>query len=486
MYFFIERSLAEGKAQRVICMYSTTDLPRLWDAIFSAIRDTGVLSSTALDFWFGKIRIVCIEDNFLLLSAENDIKQNGILSKYSALLSDAVQSVLGFAPQIDIIVEKRDVPLEGEGRVISPLKMAREMEAEAAARKETEAPRAAGGERRLSYNSEYTFENFIVGSSNQFAHAASLAVANNPASTYNPLFIYGPSGLGKTHLMYAITNKLIERTPDMNAIYINGEDFTIQLIESISRKTTAEFREKYRKADILLIDDIQFIAGKESTQEEFFHTFNALYRDKKQIILSSDRPPKEMVTLEERIRSRFEQGLIVDIQLPDYELRLAILKKKAESMNLTVSDEILSYIAEKLQSNIRQLEGIIKRISANHLLNGARIDMDLVRSLVPMFQQDNEPVGETAEKIIAAVAKRYNVKPEDILGTSRTKDIKDARNLSMYIIREVTDLSLTALGTMFQRDHSTVHSNIGAVEKQIKTDAALRTEISDIRREIKK
>ncbi len=469
----------------MIFMYSPTDFPAIWDAIFSAIRETGVLSSTALDFWFKNVHIICIEDDFLVLAAENDIKQNGILNKYGEVLSGAVKSVLGTSPQIDIIVEKRETSLEGEGRVISPLQRAREIQAENTLR-EAETPRTAGGERRLTYNSEYTFENFIVGSSNQFAHAASLAVANNPASTYNPLFIYGPSGLGKTHLMYAITNKLFERSPDMNAIYINGEDFTNQLIESISRKTTADFREKYRKADILLIDDIQFIAGKESTQEEFFHTFNALYRDKKQIILTSDRPPKEMVTLEERIRSRFEQGLIVDIQLPDYELRLAILKNKAESMNLTVNDDILSYIAEKLQSNIRQLEGIIKRISANHLLNGAKIDMDLARSLVPMFQQDTEPVGETAEKIIAAAARRYGVTAEDILGTKRTKDIKDARNLSMYIIREVTDLSLTALGTMFNRDHSTIHSNIAAVEKQVKTDAALRSEISDIRREIKK
>ncbi len=475
-------------------MYSSSDFPRIWDAIFSAIRDTGVLSSTALDFWFGKIRIVCIEGDFLVLSAENDIKQNGIMSKYGTLLSDAVKSVLGFTPQIDIIVEKPDTPLEGEGRVISPLQLAREMEAENA-RKEAEAAaaqtkRTPGSERKLTYNSEYTFDNFIVGGSNQFAHAAALAVANNPIATYNPLFIYGPSGLGKTHLMFAITNKLFEKFPDMNVIYVNCEDFTNQLIEAITTKGNTEyrekFREKYRKADMLLIDDIQFIAGKESTQEEFFHTFNALYQEKKQIILTSDRPPKDMVTLEERIRSRFEQGVLADIQLPDYELRLAILKNKAESMNLTVSDEILSYIAEKLQSNIRQLEGIIKRISANHLLNGARIDMDLVRSLVPMFQQDNEPVGETAEKVVAAVAKRYNVTPDDIMGTKRTKDIKDARNLSMYVIKEVTGITLSALGTMFQRDHSTIHSNISTVEKQVKTDAALRAEIADIRREIKK
>ncbi len=468
-------------------MFSVHDPALIWESIYDAIRQTGELSSTALEFWFKNIRIVVLEEDsaFLLLSAENDIKQKNLLNRYGELLSDAVRAVLGKTYQIDVIVEKPDIPLEGEGRVISPLERMREMEEEEREAEE-EAKRQAGGERRLSYNSEYTFENFIVGGSNKFAHAAAQAVANHPASEYNPLLIYGPSGLGKTHLMYAITNKLFEKNPDMNAIYVNGEDFTNQLIESIKRQTNSAFREKYRKADILLIDDIQFIAGKESTQEEFFHTFNALYQDKKQIILTSDRPPKDMVTLEERIRTRLEQGLIVDIHLPDYELRLAILKNKAEIMHLTIGDDLLAYIAEKLQSNIRQLEGIIKRISATHLLEGAAINMELIRSLVPMFQQDTEPVGETAEKIISAVAKRYGVTAEDILGTKRNKDIKDARNISMYIIRQVTDLSLPAIGTMFSRDHSTVHSNITAVEKQIKTDSALQTELEDIRREIKR
>ncbi len=464
-------------------MFSPSDYERVWSSVLDTIRQTGELSSSALDYWFGNLKIEFIDTDFLLLKAENDMIRNFVLTKYHDILHDAVGQILGGKCQIDIVVEKPSTPLEGEGRVNSPLERAREILAE-----EEEAKRraAAHSERRLSYNGEYTFDNFIVGGSNKFAHAAAQAVANNPASTYNPLFIYGPSGLGKTHLMYAITNKLFEKSPDMNAIYINGEDFTNQLIESISRGTSAAFREKYRKADMLLIDDIQFIAGKESTQEEFFHTFNALYRDKKQIILTSDRPPKEMTTLEERIRSRFEQGLIVDIQLPDYELRLAILKNKAESIGLVISDEILAYIAEKLHSNIRQLEGIIKRISANHLLGGAKVDMELVRSLVPTFQQDTEPVSETVEKVIAAAGKRYGVSPEDILGTKRTKDIKDARNLAMYVIRQVTELSLSDIGDIFKRDHSTVHSNITAVEKLVKTDPSTATDVADIRRELKR
>ena len=470
-------------------MFSPSEYDRVWDSIRETLRDTGELSSTALDFWFANVKIVYIDDSSVVFSVENDLKRKTILDKYSATLTAAAASVIPGCASVDLIV---DAPppkkLDGEERVSSPLARAEELRAAKAAAPDIarEKNLNPGGERRLTYNSEYTFDNFIVGNSNKFAHAAALAVADQPASSYNPLFIYGPSGLGKTHLMYAITNKLFERSPNMNAIYINGEDFTNQLIESISRQTNAAFREKYRKADMLLIDDIQFIAGKESTQEEFFHTFNALYRDHKQIILTSDRPPKEMVTLEERIRSRFEQGLIADIQLPDYELRLAILKNKAESMNLVIGDDVLSYIAEKLHSNIRQLEGIIKRISATHLLDGAKIDMELARSLIPMFQQDTEPVGEVADRIIAAVAKRYGVTSDDILGAKRTKDIKTARNIAMYIIRQSTDLSLPAIGTMFSRDHATVHSNIKAVEKQLRAEPSLDAEISDIRREIKR
>ena len=499
-HFFVTERARRGLRRGIYVMFSPSDYGRVWESILGAIRESGELSTTALDFWFRNVKVVYIDEESVVFSVENELKKDNILERYAKILAICTMAVVGGDPTIELIVERAPAtPLEGEGRVNSPLSLAKEIERERKREKEENLPpylagnemarqknQAGGGERRLSYNPEYTFDNFIVGNSNKFAHAAALAVAKNPASTYNPLFLYGPSGLGKTHLMYAITNKLFENSPDMNAIYINGEDFTNQLIESISRKENAALREKYRKADILLIDDIQFIAGKESTQEEFFHTFNALYSDHKQIILTSDRPPKEMVTLEDRIRSRFEQGLIVDIHQPDYELRLAILKNKAKSMNLVIGDDVLAYIAEKLHSNIRQLEGIIKRISATHLLDGAQINMDLVRTLLPMFQQDTEPVGETAEKIIAVVAKRYGVTSEDVLGVKRTKNIKNARNIAMYIIRQVTDLSLNSIGVMFERDHSTIHSNITAIEKQLKTDAALESEIADIRREIKK
>ena len=479
-------------------MFEPSEYGLYWSSILEGIRESGKLSSTALDFWFANVKIVYMDEETVVFSVENEIKQKTILSKYAEVLSDCTAAVTHLdSVEIEIIVEALPrKPLEGEGRVNSPLERAMQLrrlqeEEERQARLDDQAARekieAGGGERRLSYNSDYTFDNFIVGNSNKFAHAAALAVANQPAALYNPLFIYGPSGLGKTHLMYAITNKLFERNPNMNVIYINGEDFTNQLIEMIKRQKNAEFREKYRKADMLLIDDIQFIAGREATQEEFFHTFNALYNDKKQIILTSDRPPKDMVTLEERIRSRFEQGVIADIQQPDYELRLAILKNKAESMNLFIDDDMLSYIAEKLQSNIRQLEGIIKRILATHLLNGANVDMELVRSLVPMFQQETESVDVTVEKILNAVQTRHDVSRADIIGKDRQKPIANARNLAMYIIRQVLGLSNKSIGEIFgNRDHSTVISNLKAAERLIKSDPTVETEISDIRREIKK
>ncbi len=342
------------------------------------------------------------------------------------------------------------------------------------------------GERRITLNTDYTFENFIVGSSNSFAHAASLSVANSPGGQYNPLFLYGNSGLGKTHLMYAIANRALEKNPYMKVIYVKGEEFMNQLIDALRVKKNYEFREKYRKADMLLIDDIQFIAGKESTQTEFFHTFDALYEDHKQIIITSDKPPREIENLDDRIRSRFEFGLIADIKPPDYELRLAILKEKARSNNLEIPQDVLSFLAEKLQSNIRQIEGVIKKLGANHFLSGVPVTMDMVRSSVPEFIRESESLNDFVDKIILCVSERYKTTPEDILGPKRNKEIKNARNIAMYIVRSMTGLSLPKIGNIFNRDYSTVHSNLSYFEKQVCCDAVLDAEIRDIEKEVKK
>ena len=326
---------------------------------------------------------------------------------------------------------------------------------------------------------DYTFDNFIVGSSNKLAHAASVAVANHPTA-YNPLFLYGSSGLGKTHLMKTVANEVKRQKPEFNIILIKGEDFTNELVRSIEKKTTANFKEKYRNADMLLIDDIQFIAGKVSTQEEFFHTFNSLYDAGKQIILTSDRPPKDIQHLEERIQSRFEGGLIVDIQPPDTELRIAILKRKAQLMNVNLSDEVLSFLGENVKSNIRQLEGVIKKLGAYSLVNGSKITIDTARTVLSGVISGTVPPALVAEQIIENISKRYNISIEDIKGKKRTTEIALARHISIYVIRSVTNLSLQNTAKIFGRDHTTILSSIDVIKNKMAEDSSFEYEITNI------
>ncbi|MDR1628152.1 MAG: chromosomal replication initiator protein DnaA [Oscillospiraceae bacterium] len=335
----------------------------------------------------------------------------------------------------------------------------------------------------LAIDSEYefTFDTYIVGSSNKFAHAAALAVAANPAGAYNPLFIYGNSGLGKTHLLYAICNDIKKSKPNLTTLYIKGDDFTNELIDSIRKNATIDFHKKYRKADLLLVDDIQFIAGKDSTQEEFFHTFNSLYEAKKQIVLTSDRPPKEIQTLEDRLRTRFEWGLIADIQPPDFETRIAIIKRKAEKLDINIPNEVCEYIANKLKTNIRQLEGAVKKMKAHHLLGGETLDISTAQTSISDILYNDEPPPLTIEKIIEEVARTFNVNASDIRSTKRAAAISNARQISMYVVRETTQLPLTAIGEEFGgRDHSTIVYAISQVEKTIKKNQKTKAMINDI------
>lgn len=328
------------------------------------------------------------------------------------------------------------------------------------------------------------FDHFIVGSSNKFAHAACLAVAKEPAKYYNPLFIHGPSGLGKTHLLNAIINYLRLNRPELKIRYVKGDEFTNQMIESISFNRTEQFRESYRKVDVLFIDDIQFIAGKESTQEEFFHTFNALHEDEKQIILTSDRPPRDIPHLEERLRSRFEWGLIADIQPPDLELRVAILKNKSKIHDLEIPNEVLTFIAENLVNNVRQLEGAIKKIAAQSKLMGLPVTMDLAFRCISDMIVGSEPVAMTADKVIAKVARKYEVSIEDIKGQKRTKQIATARHVAVYLIRELTNMSLPQMGKYFGRDHATILSSYNKIQEEIKKDALFDLEIKELLNEL--
>jgi len=501
------------------------DLSAIWQIVLNDIRDESTMPQTAIDLWFGKFKMVSLSTDKVVFASDSEMKRGIIQDKYSEFLADHVYRVIGFRPDVQIVVDPTLSPITHKMRQIragenasasqptfqpaepdfifvgdddeeddysdeynssaDPLLIEEKIISDHLAEKGGRSV-SHSTERRLTFNPDYTFDNFIVGSSNSLAHSGALAVASRPGRKYNPLFLYGNSGLGKTHLMYAIANKALERDPYMRVIYVKGEEFMNQLIEALREKTNSEFREKYRKADMLLIDDIQFIAGKESTQLEFFHTFDALYEDHKQIIITSDKPPREMVTLEERIRSRFESGLVVDIQPPDFELRLAILQNKADQNNLVIPTDVLTYLAERLQSNIRQIEGVIKKLGANHFLSGLPVTIEMVRSCVPEFLKESESENDLVKRIVECVAERFATTPDEIYGRKRTKEIKNARNVATKIIRDMTSLSLPKIGALMgNRDYSTVHSNLQAIENQIVEDPILEATISDIVKEIK-
>ena len=335
------------------------------------------------------------------------------------------------------------------------------------------------------FNFEYTFDNFIVGSSNKFAHAACLAVADHPAQNYNPLFIYGNSGLGKTHLLNAICHEIKRNDPSMKIVLTDGEEFTNEFIEALNHRTTTEFQNKYRKVDVLLMDDVQFIASKERTQEEFFHTFNALHAAHKQIILSSDKPPKEMETLDERFRSRFEWGLIADIQPPDYETRMAILRKNAETYDRQIDEEIIKYIATNIKSNIRELEGAFNKIIAFAKLNKVDLTLSLAEEALKDVIYPNKPKEITPTLIINVVAEHFGVKAEDITSKKRNSEFVQPRQVVMYLCRELTDTSFTNIGKLLgKKDHTTIIHGVNKVAAEIQTNEELRNKIDIITKKI--
>lgn len=414
-------------------------------------------SSTIYSLWIEPLNLVSFEENEVILST-TAFKSNIVRNKFIGLLNEAFEAIMGFSIHIEIIADNETSQAE----------------------KTPERPKEEEV-RTFSGNPELTFDTFVVGSSNKFAHAAALAVASTPGQAYNPLFIYGNSGLGKTHLLNAICAEIQKENPTAKIIYTCGEDFTNELINSIEKKTMQQFHDKYRTVDVLLMDDIQFIGGKTQTQEEFFHTFNALVNDSKQIVLTSDRPPKEIPLLEERIKTRFEWGLLADIQPPDFETRMAIIKRKADYYHLDLSDDVIQYIAEKLKSNVRQLEGTVKKINAYHTIDGQKPSIATADKAIKDIQSDNEPVPVTIDKILNEVARTYSIPVESITSDKRSADISKARQAAMYIVREVTGLSMEKIGEAFgNKHHSTVIYNINVAEKDMKNDPAVRSTIQGI------
>lgn len=336
------------------------------------------------------------------------------------------------------------------------------------------------------FDARYTFDNFIVGSSNKFAHAACAAVAREGANAgYNPLFVYGNSGLGKTHLLHAIINATLLRDPAAKIVYTTCEDFTNEIIAAIKNSSTAQLRDKYRKADMLLIDDVQFLAGKEATQEEFFHTFNTLYSDCRQIVLTSDRPARDITPLSDRIRGRFESGLTADIQPPDYELRIAIMRSKAQTYHAKFPDEVFEFLAEHLKNNVRQMEGAIKKIAAQSFLANADVNVAVAAQCISDLISEDEPDSAIVDRVLSVVSKKYGIPVEEIRGKKRTKEIVRARHIAIYIIHTITEMSLPKIGQEFDRNHSTILSSLSVIEEELKKKNFLELEIQDMIKEIK-
>ena len=407
-------------------------IKEVWEGVERYLRTVDGMPQVVFDVWIAGIEPYAIKDGEMVVYVNTNYQRRIILENYAERIMNAFQHVLGIPLGLKIIA--REVPAV-----------------------ETKQETPAAPETAVSFEANFTFDNFIVGSSNKFAYAASQAVATKPAVQYNPLFIYGGSGLGKTHLLYAICNEIRKNMPAAKIFYTKAETMTNEIIEAIQKHTTADLRAKYRQVDVLLVDDIQFLAGKESTQEEFFHTFDFLHSNNKQIILTSDRPPKEIATLSDRLRNRFEMGLMADIQPPDLETRIAIIRRKAESLDIPISDDIAEYIAGQLKSNVRQLEGVVKNMKAQYMLKGEKLSVLTAQNAIRDIRNDNQPVTVTVDRIISEVARSMMVKPEDIRSQKRSAPISQARQVAEYVMRNVTGLPMQSIGDEFgARDHSTI------------------------------
>lgn len=407
------------------------------------------------DIWFKPIEIISFDGAKAVLSA-SEFMRKIIEQKFANELKNAFNAVMGFDVEVELVDPSAAAPAPAPAADRSAVASSLSIE-------------------------KNTFETFVVGSSNRFAHAAAQAVAATPGAAYNPLFIYGNSGLGKTHLLCAISNEVKAKNPDADIIFTRGEDFVNLIVDGIKKKTMNEIHDKYRNCDVLLVDDIQFIAGKESTQEEFFHTFNALTQDGKQIVLTSDRTPKEIELLEERLRNRFEWGLIADIQPPDIETRMAIIQRKADTLGLELPADVIQYVAEKIKTNIRQLEGVVKKINALVNIEGSAINIAMAQVAIKDIMNDSRPVSSVVNAIISETARTFGVPQSDIISTKRDSKTAKARQIAIYIAREITDLTQEEISMYFgNRDRTTILHSIKTVSDSSERDSSLKKTIDKI------
>ena len=437
----------------------------VWNAVYQKISDA--YTPTAANTWFAGAQPLAMNSKCFKLQVPSDFQKEIIINRFGDKLTAFLTELVGFSLEVVIYSEEEQ---EQRKRIAERIVDVDDITSHS-----------------LSQD-DYTFENFIVGGSNKLAEAACRAVANHTEDSFNPLFIYGGSGLGKTHLLCAIRNSVRAKNPSMKVLYLKGDEFTNEMVEAISQGVAARkiFREKYRYLDMLLIDDIQFIGGKESTQEEFFHTFNTLYEGKKQIVLTSDRPPKEIKTLEERLRTRFEWGLIADIQPPDIETRIAILNRKAKDLGVDLSPEVADYIAQRLKKNIRQLEGAIKKLKALLILDHVEINSAAAQNAIRDVLSDTVTVPVLIDRVLSEVSSYFGLTAEDLCSKKRTAEIAMARQIAMYAIREMAAVSLTQIGDVFGgRDHTTVMHSIHKVEDEMKVNPHLKSDVDEIMANIK-
>lgn len=442
-----------------------------WELIKERISDEYNFTSVSYKTWIQPLEVYDVEDNVvrIVFPDDNDFAIKYIKDRYTLPIKVMIEEVTGFECEVEIMAK----PDEEKRAIFSSNK------------KET-IPFAENIFEKANLNPRYTFDSFVVGANNKFAHAASLSVAETPGLEYNPLFIYGGPGLGKTHLMQAIAHFILVNNPKTKILYVSSEVFTNEVIDAIKTGKTTEFKNKYRNIDVLLIDDIQFIIGKESTQEEFFHTFNYLYESNKQIVLSSDQPPKNFTTLEDRLRSRFEWGLSVDISAPDYETRMAILRKKEESEGHPVDNEILQYIASNIKTNIRELEGALTKMYAFSKLHpGTEMTLDVAKDILKDIINPDEEKKLTPEKIIEVIAEHYGVRTEDIKSQKRNKEIVLPRQIAMYMIRVMNDISLKDVGKILgDRDHSTIIHGYEKILNELNTNPDLKSTVEIIKKKL--
>ena len=424
----------------------------VWAKVISFLEER--LTSTMVSAWFDDAEVVELNEAYLILYTPDEFRREIIVRRCTEYVQDALKEYFNSDAKLKVLTTE-----------------------------ELEAYRSAGKSKTtMDFNPQFSFENFVVGPSNRFAHGAAIAATNTPGQVYNPLFIYGPPGVGKTHLLYAIANGIREKNPDANVVYIKGDQFTNELIDAIKTGKNIEFRSKYREDDLFLIDDIQFIAGKEGTQEEFFHTFNKLYEEHKQIVMTSDRKPSDMLTLEERLRTRFEWGLLADIEPPDYETRMAIIKSKAVSLGIELPDDVCNFIAVNVTNNVRQLEGTVKKIKAYHDLDGMPLNLANISKVIgDMYKSGEGNALPTPNLIISQVCKFYSVDESVLRGTLKNKGTAEARQVAIYLIRKLTNLSTPDIGKELNKDHSTVLYSINKISDALNAgDEDLKNHIRDI------